>query len=181
MDLGIGVSLSQFCKNKTNRCLLEREARPVYRQLVEAVDYCHRNHIYHRDLKTENILVDGQGHVTLLDFGFSIKQRTPTKLNLFCGTPNYMPPEIILKKDYYGAPSGVWGLGVLLYRITAGYFPYVGKNDKELHKKIVDIDYTFSSRASEELRKLFTRIFVFDPSRRPTCADILNSEWLNLY
>ena len=105
----------------------EREARVLFRQLVDSVDYCHRNHIYHRDLKTENILIDNNSHLTLLDFGFSIKQRTPTKLNLFCGTPNYMPPEIIMKKDYYGGPSDIWGLGVLLYRITAGYFPYVGK------------------------------------------------------
>lgn len=90
-----------------------------------------------------------------------------------------MPPEIIMKKDYYGGPSDVWGLGVLLYRITAGYFPYVGKSDKELHKKIVDIDYNFSSRASDELRKLFTKIFIFDPSSRITTSEILNSEWLS--
>ena len=179
MDLGIGLSLASYVKNKPNRCQSEKEAKVIFRQLVDACDYCHKHYIYHRDLKSENILIDSNQHLTLLDFGFAIKQRTPTKLNLFCGTPNYMPPEIILKKDYYGAPNDVWGLGVLLYRITAGYFPYVGRSDKELHKKIVDVDYTFSSRASQELRKLYTQIFVFEPSRRISCSDILNSEWLN--
>lgn len=180
MDLGIGQSLAQYVKNKTNRCLSEKEARVIFRQLIESVDYCHKHNIYHRDLKSENILIDTNQNLTLLDFGFAIKQRTPTKLNLFCGTPNYMPPEIILKKDYFGGPNDVWGLGVLLYRITAGYFPFVGRSDKELHKKIVDVEYTFSSRASQELKKLYTQIFSFEPSRRITCNDILNSEWLNM-
>ena len=81
-------------------------------------------------------------------------QKFPSKLNLFCGTPNYMSPEIILKKEYFGGPSDVWALGILLYRITAGYFPFVGKSDKELHKKIVELDFTYSSRASDALRSL---------------------------
>lgn len=90
-----------------------------------------------------------------------------------------MAPEIILKKEYYGCPADVWALGILMYRVTAGYFPFAGKNDKELHKKIVEVDYNYSSRASDELKALLNRIFLSDPSRRISTNDIMNSSWLN--
>lgn len=178
MDLGIGASLSGYCKAQKNRCLIEKDARHIFKQLASSLEYCHKNYIYHRDLKTENILVDDSKKQTLLDFGFSIMQKFPSKLNLFCGTPNYMSPEIILKKEYYGGPSDVWALGILLYRITAGYFPFVGKSDKELHKKIVELEFTYSSRASDSLRSLQSKIFCFDPQKRFTVTDIINSPWM---
>ena len=89
-----------------------------------------------------------------------------------------MSPEIILKKEYYGAPADVWALGILLYRVTAGYFPFIGKTDKELHKKIVELDFNYSSRASDLLKSLLARIFVFDASKRPTASEVLNSPWM---
>jgi len=53
-------------------------------------------------------------------------------LNLHCGTPSYMAPELVAKKDYYGQPVDVWALGVLLYKMLTGYYPFNGKTDKEL-------------------------------------------------
>lgn len=65
--------------------------------------------------------------IKIIDFGFSVRQKNVGKLSLFCGTPNYMSPEVILKKEYLGGPSDVWALGVMLFRISSGRFPFVGK------------------------------------------------------
>ena len=71
-------------------------------------------------------MVDKYKRVKLIDFGFSLRQKSLGRLSLFCGTPNYMSPEVILKKEYYGGPNDVWALGVMLFRICSGRFPFVG-------------------------------------------------------
>lgn len=126
MELAEGVMLSDYHKSKATRRLAEEESAYIFRQIVQAIKYCHDNNIFHRDLKTENIMVDEAKQVKLIDFGFSVRQRDVGKLNLFCGTPNYMAPELILKKEYFGGPSDIWALGVLLFRISSGRFPFVG-------------------------------------------------------
>lgn len=127
MELAGGMVLSKFHKSRPDKRLPEKEAAIIFKQILVGLEYCHDNLIFHRDLKTENVMVDKQMNVKLIDFGFSLRQRSLGKLSLFCGTPNYMSPEVILKKEYYGAPNDVWALGVLLFRITSGRFPFVGK------------------------------------------------------
>ena len=89
-----------------------------------------------------------------------------------------MSPELILKKEYMGGPSDVWALGVLLFRISSGRFPFVGKDDKSLHRKIVNVDFKPSSSFSQKLVDLLELIFCYDPKKRPTCAQILDHPWL---
>ena len=126
MDLADGQVLSQYYKAQAEKRLSERDSAYIFRQIVEGMAYCHRAGIYHRDIKTENILIDRNKKIKVIDFGFSVKSTPNTKLTLFCGTPNYMSPEIILKKEYYGGPSDSWALGVLLFVIACGYFPFKG-------------------------------------------------------
>jgi serine/threonine protein kinase len=126
MDLAEGLILSQYYKAQRDARLPEPEAARIFSQIVEAVGYLHKNGIFHRDLKTENVMIDSGKKIKIIDFGFSVKAEPMQRLNLFCGTPNYMSPEIILKKDYYGGPSDIWALGVLLYVICAGHFPFKG-------------------------------------------------------
>lgn len=80
----------------------------------------------HRDIKLENVLYDAATQrVKLIDFGFAIALAPDTKLNVFCGTPSYMAPEIVNKKDYT-FPVDIWALGILLFKTLTGTFPFRG-------------------------------------------------------
>lgn len=84
----------------------------------------------HRDIKLENIMVDAveeaKCSVKLIDFGFAIRIPSWKKLNIFCGTPTYMSPEITKKHEYFGKPADIWSLGVVLFSLLCGRFPFKG-------------------------------------------------------
>lgn len=89
--------------------------------------YCHQRNVTHRDIKLENILLnEAKNQVKLIDFGFSTCIPNDKKIKLFCGTPSYMAPEIVSKKEYCGPPADVWALGVLMFALLCGRFPYRG-------------------------------------------------------
>ena len=84
--------------------------------------------VVHRDIKLDNILLEeGTRMVKLIDFGFSVLVAAPNqRLKVFCGTPSYMAPEITKKSDYEGMPVDMWAVGVLLYVMLVGQFPFRG-------------------------------------------------------
>lgn len=79
----------------------------------------------YRDLKLENILIDDDGHIKLCDFGLASPSLTNTKT--FCGTPEYIAPEIILKKGY-SKEVDYWALGIVIYELLTGYSPFKAPN-----------------------------------------------------
>ena len=105
MELVIGVSLLNFIKEKTDRKVDETECKLLYSQIISGINYLHTNNISHRDLKLENIIIADNGNIKIIDFGFSTISANDKLLSFFCGTPSYMPPEIIMKKDYLGKDS----------------------------------------------------------------------------
>ena len=78
--------------------LKEKEARAKFRQIVSAVQYCHQKRIIHRDLKAENLLLDGEMNIKIADFGFSNEFNPGQKLDTFCGSPPYAAPELFQGK-----------------------------------------------------------------------------------
>eukprot|EP01016_Furgasonia_blochmanni_P047203 TRINITY_DN6916_c0_g1_i4.p1 TRINITY_DN6916_c0_g1~~TRINITY_DN6916_c0_g1_i4.p1 ORF type:complete len:529 (+),score=60.02 TRINITY_DN6916_c0_g1_i4:363-1949(+) len=123
MEYVSDVSLNMFVKSRATKKLTEDEARKMFRQIVEGIDFCHQRNIIHRDIKMDNIMVDDKRGIKVIDFGFSVCVDPEMKMNLFCGTPNYMAPEIVTKKDYFGPPVDCWALGVLLYTLLHGAYP----------------------------------------------------------
>mmetsp|Transcript_12366 Transcript_12366/g.6147 ORF Transcript_12366/g.6147 Transcript_12366/m.6147 type:complete len:107 (+) Transcript_12366:68-388(+) len=104
---------------------------------MSAVSYCHSKNVTHRDIKLENILMDEAHCIKLIDFGFSTRMPNDKKMRIFCGTPSYMAPEIVSKREYCGPPADIWACGVLLFAMLCGTFPYKGPNDRELYRKII--------------------------------------------
>jgi MAP/microtubule affinity-regulating kinase len=131
-----GGSTHGFLKSKPHRRMPEHDAVKIFAQLYSALTYLHGKCVAHRDIKLENVMLDTQGNVKLIDFGFSTQIPNTQKVKLFCGTPSYMAPEIVSKVEFCGPNTDVYASGVLLFAFFCGCFPYRGDNNKELYKKI---------------------------------------------
>jgi len=144
--------------------------------------YCHSRCITHRDIKLENLLLDDKNNMKIIDFGFSTCIPNDKRIKIFCGTPSYMAPEIVLKTEYCGPPADIWALGVLMFTIISGSFPYRGATDEELYSKIQRADYHLPSdlkkSLSPESQDLLARLFSISADERPTAKQILQHPWL---
>jgi serine/threonine protein kinase len=126
MDLIEGESLLNFVKAHPDRKLEDINCKVIFKQIIEGIFYLHEKNIFHRDIKLENIIIKDKVDIKIIDFGFGTFSPRNKLLNFFCGTPSYMPPEIILKKDYLGEFADIWSIGILLYTILCGAFPFRG-------------------------------------------------------
>jgi MAP/microtubule affinity-regulating kinase len=119
-------------------CLPQTIAPGFIGEICFAIQHMHDHGIVHRDIKLDNILIEeGTRMVKLIDFGFSVLTNTPNqRLKVFCGTPSYMAPEITRKTDYEGRPVDMWALGVLLYVMLTGTFPFRGVSEQDLYQRI---------------------------------------------
>lgn len=116
--------------------LREKQARKFARQIVSALDYCHRNSIVHRDLKIENILITQSEQLKIIDFGLSNVYSPTQQLNTFCGSLYFAAPELLRAKQYTGPEVDVWSFGVVLYVLVCGRVPFDDTNLPALHEKI---------------------------------------------
>lgn len=164
MEYVNGGSLHGYLKMKPNRQMPELEAKFLWRQVVQSIHYCHQRNVTHRDIKLENILLDEtKERVKLIDFGFSTCIPHDKKIKLFCGTPSYMAPEIVAKIEYSGPPADIWALGVLLFALLCGKFPFKGQNDRELYNAIRFNELQFPDHVSNSARFFLQKLFHKEP------------------
>lgn len=176
MELVNGVSLLSHLKSMPNRRLEEPEAKFIFNQVLKGIKYLHSKNIYHRDIKLENLIIDENNNLKIIDFGFATISHKTKLLNFFCGTPSYMPPEIVQKKDYLGQSADIWSIGILLYTILCGSFPFrgmffnniAGLSEKELYSKIIKGVYTLPDHLSIESKELIKKILEVNSSNRPS-------------
>ena len=131
----------------------------------------------HRDLKLDNILMDvATKNIKIIDFGFSQHVRPDEKLNVFCGTPHYMDPDIVRKSPYNGFAADVWACGVILYIIYVGKLPFFGEFEADLFRKIQNGKFTAvpADVGDDKVRSLFRRIFDVNPNTRITAQQVSN-------
>ncbi|CAF4354506.1 unnamed protein product [Rotaria sp. Silwood2] len=160
--------------------LSEAKAKEKFRQLVLAVEYIHSKNIVHRDLKTENLLLDDRGNIKVADFGFANTFKPNTKLQTFCGSPPYAAPELFQCLPYSPEKVDVWSLGVLLYVFVCGHLPFDSNNLTELRKRVLTGQIRLPFYISADCSSLISHMLTVDPEQRYTINDIKNHSWLML-
>ncbi|CAG7926046.1 unnamed protein product [Penicillium olsonii] len=143
-------------------------ARFYTAELLCALECLHGFKVIYRDLKPENILLDYTGHIALCDFGLcKLDMKDEDRTNTFCGTPEYLAPELLLGNGYTKTVDW-WTLGVLLYEMLTGLPPFYDENVNEMYRKILQEPLTFPSSdiVPPAARDLLTRLLDRDPVRR---------------
>jgi len=176
-----GISLLDYIQKLPNKRIEENLCKKIFYQIVTAIHYCSQKNIFHRDIKLENILVIKHEtiKVKLIDFGFAIKCNKKEYQKFFCGTLYYMAPEIINKKKYLPYYSDIWSLGVLLYTMIYGRFPFNERDEDKLFDLINEGKFYFPEdiETSEEVKKLIKKIIVVEPCKRANLNEIINDPW----
>ena len=157
----------------------EDVAARIFRQIVQALNYCHTNHVVHRDLKPENFLFvsnDANYDLKIIDFGLSkiMEGGKLQRMRTRAGTPYYISPEVLAGN--YDVSCDMWSAGCMLYILLCGYPPFYGDNNQEILQMVQRGNYEFdgeewdtiSADAKDLIKKLITR-----PETRLTASEAL--------
>eukprot|EP00968_Pinguiococcus_pyrenoidosus_P011688 scaffold964_cov261-Pinguiococcus_pyrenoidosus.AAC.14 len=150
---------------KKHKVFSEERARLIAAEVALGLEALHARDILYRDLKPENILLDGAGHIRIADFGLAKEGvKAPGRdggARTFCGTPEYIAPEILIDGGH-GFAVDWWSLGTLLYEMMAGLPPFYDTNLDFMYRKVLGakLRFTrdFSDDAKNVLRGLLTRV-----------------------
>lgn len=127
-EYGGANSLYNYLLSKPQHRMQEAEAKQFFKTIAETLRYLHERNIVHRDIKAENILLNRNRQLKLIDFGFSLESQPPDTIDTFCGTPTYMAPEIVSKRDHVPIYTDLWSLGVFFFVILQGNYPFRAKS-----------------------------------------------------
>ncbi|XP_014209439.1 serine/threonine-protein kinase SIK3-like isoform X2 [Copidosoma floridanum] len=161
-----------------NGKMSEPEARRVFHQIIQAVAYLHKKGIVHRDLKSENVLLDADNNVKLVDFGFSNEYTPGVLLTTWCGSPPYAAPEIFQGRQYDGPKVDIWSLGVVLYVLVCGALPFNGPTMHLLTSAVFSGKFRVPFFMSQDCEHLLKHMLVPDPERRYSIPQILAHRWM---
>ena len=162
----------------------ESDASRILRQIILAVEYLHSLNIAHRDLKPENILLKDKNtrRIKIADFGLSKVFSDVPDAHTYCGTPNYVAPEVLFE-DVYGMPVDMWSIGVVGYVLLGGEPPFHSNNMKKLFELIKAAKYDFDSECwdgvSDEAKDFISKLLVRNPANRLTATEALKHPFLS--
>ncbi|XP_028319807.1 serine/threonine-protein kinase SIK2 isoform X4 [Gouania willdenowi] len=158
--------------------LSELEARRKFWQILSAVEYCHNRNIVHRDLKAENLLLDGHMNIKIADFGFGNFFQPGEPLATWCGSPPYAAPEVFEGQPYEGPQLDIWSMGVVLYVLVCGALPFGGPTLPVLRQRVLEGRFRIPYFMTEDCEHLIRRMLVLDPSKRLSVAQIKEHKWM---
>ncbi|CAK7238708.1 MAG: serine/threonine protein kinase [Sporothrix thermara] len=167
-----GMDLFDYIELRTN--MDESECRNIFVQVAQAVHHLHTKAlVVHRDIKDENIILDGEGNIKLIDFGSAAYIKSGP-FDVFVGTIDYAAPEVLGGKPYKGKEQDVWALGILLYTIIYKENPFYSID--EIMDRDLRIPYVISEDSIDLIRKMLDR----DVAQRWTIEQVLEHPWCQI-
>uniref|UniRef100_A0A7N8YQE0 non-specific serine/threonine protein kinase n=1 Tax=Mastacembelus armatus TaxID=205130 RepID=A0A7N8YQE0_9TELE len=158
--------LTLFFHLSRERVFSEERTRFYGAEIVSALDYLHSAKIVYRDLKLENLMLDKDGHIKITDFGLCKEGITDAAtMKTFCGTPEYLAPEVLEDNDY-GRAVDWWGLGVVTYEMMCGRLPFYNQDHEKLFELILMEDIKFPRTLSSDAKSLLSGLLIKDPNKR---------------
>uniref|UniRef100_A0A347ZJ76 non-specific serine/threonine protein kinase n=1 Tax=Reticulitermes speratus TaxID=60591 RepID=A0A347ZJ76_9NEOP len=143
-------------------------------ELLLGLGHLHSLGLVYRDLKPENILVDKEGHIRITDFGLAKKTAFGETTNTFCGTPEYIAPEMLLKQPYDKVVDW-WSFGILIFEMLTGLPPFYDENVNTMYKAILHVEVEYPSGMSGPVKDLISKLLDKNPKTRlgagPTDAE----------
>jgi len=145
-------------------------------ELAVTLDYLHKSEIIYRDLKLENILIDNEGHIKLVDFGLSKLVKPRERTGTICGTLQYMAPEILSGEKYTHVVDW-WSLGVVMYTLLVGKYPYPATQEHaSQHKVVSGVEIEFPSDLSVNAVNVIKKLLQKDPELRLSNLESLKTD-----
>ncbi|XP_077864252.1 serine/threonine-protein kinase BRSK2-like [Saccoglossus kowalevskii] len=157
--------------------LTPKEARKFFRQLISAIDFCHKHSICHRDLKPENLLLDEKNNLRVADFGMASLQVEGSMLETSCGSPHYACPEVIRGEKYDGRRADIWSAGVILYALLVGALPFDDDNLRNLLEKVKRGVFHVPHFVPPDCQHLLRGLIEVNPNKRFTIEQITKHPW----
>jgi serine/threonine protein kinase len=157
----------------------EPQVREYAHQLLDTMELCHSNNIYHRDLKPDNLLLDQRGNLLLCDFGLATYAEPDTELKEVTGSPCYAAPEVLAAKSYRGAPCDIWSFGVVLFTCITCAFPFTCASPRcESFNSLSRGRFEFPDSVPSDLQDLLLRIWRVNPADRITLEQVRSHSWM---
>lgn len=175
--------------SKKSRPMEECKARYIVAEILLAIEHIHSLGVVYRDLKLENVLLDEEGHIRVADFGLSKMlargqgiddgPKKLTKTKTFCGTREYVAPEM-LAGDLYDTSVDLWAFGILLYEILCGRTPFYSRQRNEIYERIEKSPVFYPKDMSDDVQDLLKGLLERKVDARMSLADVKLHPWFSV-
>jgi 5'-AMP-activated protein kinase catalytic alpha subunit len=177
MNLVTGDTLLSYMESPDR--LTDELLKSLAMQLLCTLEYLHDHSIAHRDLKLENVMVGSDGHITLIDLGFSRFANSGQMFTTPCGSPVYVAPEVLSSKTYDGKAADMWSCGVILYTLATHELPWDGRTNLQIYKQITDGQYEVPPEVDPLCADLIRSLMTVDWTVRLTAKAAKEHPWLS--
>ena len=172
-----GIELFEYIQKRKK--IKEIDACKIFQQIISGIEYLSKIRISHRDIKTENILINKNLKIKIIDFGLCNTYNKDEFLKTACGTPGYTAPEMLKGEKYNGVSVDLWSCGIVLFYMICGYMPFEDYDPHELNKKIVNSKVRVPMFVSNNAKDLINKLLIKNPLKRITIPEIKLHPWFN--